>query len=624
MASSSSSNEPDSKNSQTSSQLDEMLRNGQITNAIEFYNYYKKLNASAAAAAANTTTSVVVNPSRSSPIPSSSSSSSLSSFSNLSTYSNRANVSKKQRNKVKQPNVGYCNPLDEYAAVMLNTRPDLYSAAAAASYSARNNKIKTSRNAKSFNSVPTNNLYSLGANMPAQQQNSEYSMYALDNAADLVDSVKSRKQQTVPVINRSSQLSINNSTRPINLPLQPPASSIFNQYLIDEVASDAEKTPVNSSFLMSQDVKVVSDLKQSSSSGVNKMSRPLATSNYPVMTSYYQKYQHRSQQQQQPSKKTSDNIGDDDSSLIDYEKRKEDAINRIIHNEKIKQIRQRINEQEMLKEYQSASLESFSHQSKQDEIDSSSSQLAKKLVLRKRASNNKPTTGLNSAYIKRGAYGAQSIPTNYDEYVLHHAESRIHQDTVSSLFDEIDTDLLDESDLVHFDLDKEESGIEDEGDEISWLDGHTRSSYGGGGYSSDSIPWSMLHEADLVSLGLNLTNPQSTFQLKVSIISAEVKNIVNVLKQVNIYTTTKKTYNNLSSRVAAILGRSPLLFQSLERTVQIKFSSSLKVILVYDACSAIIQHGCTLSLYICKIISFSRDIESFLFHKTLFFLLHNK
>ncbi|RNA11840.1 hypothetical protein BpHYR1_013215, partial [Brachionus plicatilis] len=92
----------------------------------------------------------------------------------------------------------------------------------------------------------------------------------------------------------------------------PRRSTIYDEYIMDQASSGPQfaSEPASSMFLKSA-------------------------------TSYYQKYK-----QQQSIKSTN---GYDDTEM---DKRKEEAVNRIIRNERIKEIRMKMYEYELLKEYQ--------------------------------------------------------------------------------------------------------------------------------------------------------------------------------------------------------------------------------------------------------------------------------
>jgi hypothetical protein len=376
------------------------------------------------------------------------------------------------------------------------------------------------------------------------------------------------------------------------------------------------------------------------------------------LTSYYQKYKQnqqqsrkiqQQQQQQQYQKRPS-------SSIINlyYDRKKEEAINRIIRNERIKQIRIKIYENELLKEYQSlnpvvaeqekcesseldrpSSLSSYEatsdeygyrpHASKlpynrnesEDVVQAQSNENQRTLSFPANWRRQKPRVSAFDEYIcneddeyERGGYADEEYENMESDYYNFNEA------------DDIDNDENDDGCYIDEDDEEEnvESGIEEEEEEEGVrvdisnkrllqqqqqqqqqkhepnseeetkrlahverkrkqrqqiINNMTRTfdlfeesdnEYASSNETATTAkraprsstttrktkPGYQLYQIgagcslDLGFLGLSQAQSQSTFHLKISIISAEVKNIVNVLKQVDICT-------NLSSLIYVML-----------------------------------------------------------------------
>ena len=530
-----------------------------------------------------------------SPVPSSSSSSSLSSFSaaaNVSSSSSRSgkksNNQHQQQSKKsnkqqqqQQQQQQHSNALDEYAT-LLNPNANKHQQQQQKVNISNNPRFKKSKsslpNCVSSISIPSN-LYLLNQQQHHKQQ-PEFSMYTLDNApADFFPqqkpvlqyshpsaySVSSKAATSKQPSSRLSAIQTNHKgsyhSNLASTSTSNSSSAIYNQYLMPNTQNLLVPNLVDSADneMLSSSTPGGASKSNASKNNNNILSAFLTS----TMPSYYQKYKQNqalnknnitnnsaklymieNSMQQQP---VNQHPVKDES--IDYERRKEDAINRIIHNERIKQIRQKINDYEMLKEYQATfSAPDTTNQPTAYNYLSNKKSARKQSAAISNNNNNNYSRNNNSkainSYFSR-AYGgsvnkSMAIPRNmqkFDEYKSKSLLGPIYQDEASLNGKEEKAEELGGGDEDEFDddyfyssafsdgysVDESESGIEDEDGpaHLRFYKFCNETAGGGGGESSS-----------LFGLGFNLTSPQSTFQLKISIISAEVKNIVNVLKQV--------------------------------------------------------------------------------------------
>jgi hypothetical protein len=703
----------------STSQLDLLLQSGQISNAIEFYNYFKNQKSNNYHKSNNNTNYNHNNNDNNkpfknqntitSPIPSSSSSSSLSSFSNVSSANNNTNQSRyvapSNGNQPKRPQTSYTkksrqqnqqqlqqqltspNPLNDYA-LMLTEKPHdtVNNSNVIKQHQQNQNQIQQQQSNKfkykktnnshlpssmSSVSIPSN-LYALTNNNQTiyQQPNPlvhQFSMYTLEGKAVTNRFYNPNKTTTTPTgkLMNSSSFALNKNAPPYQQNQQknihqgknmlsrknscylnlsspttsnaaPPIityqalnsemknrsnaksnSSIYNQYFIGQQAASSNN-PSNSVSAASTPYvteKSFGDSMNSNGANLNHTNRILASFLDSNTANFYKKYRqnhHESCPKQRKNDMGQKNNENHDDESIDYERRKEDAINRIIHNEKIKQIRQKINEYEMLKEYQTSSFSTSTHseQLTQSNFETTNPTGMNVMNNKKSTARKQQTVAANrnaktiNAYFNR-TYGANSsnrntsftssndknlsgsIPVSsqslsrmdgdvqkFDEYKnserlrLRSASGASESETTSDLLfdseifddefffsteafqfmsDEFDenelADLDDSCEAASEDCDNCESGIEDDDETANNNNNHKksenkRSKKNLGGFQffkiSDSSGGSEgFGGGNIFGVGFNLTSPQSTFQLKVSIISAEVKNIVNVLKQVN-------------------------------------------------------------------------------------------
>ena len=662
--------------------LDKLLLSGKITNAVEFYNYFKNKsnqtnNTNANNNNNNTNISPVPTPTPSqqnsstlnsygpfctSPIPTSSSSSSLSSYSTVSNQPTNSN----KRNKNNKTNT-----LNDYATLLQSSSPQPHPthkprnkkqpSSSSSNLVAYNNNNNRNVPHSSIQHLSTSNL-SIPTNLFLNQPK-QFLMYSLTNseirnpnkAHSNYQQLLNQKQSNIltiapttpsslqTILNSASSTPTNNqqfqiasiASTPTPNPRQQRinksasstlisdnSDSIFNQYLIDNTDS---KLNGNSSLLDNSNQEqqnVENSLKNSSSTNIDSSlnSQHVSISSIFLnssLTSYYQKYKleqkQRSKQYSAPNgpNRTAASYLSDNTNLVnpgDYEKRKEDAINRIIRNERIKQIRIKMHEYELLREYQTCTstantLEQGSvlgayqtndnnnnsedlfnttttsgdNNDDNDEFDFDSSNKTKAKTHSKLKPNkyfslnnygallNKPVSqDLNDDYelddneessLNDDDYSAlnksiplsengpnklsdYNLPSSSDDTLNKQYKSRLGYYNAAKAheasFDEYKNENYYEDNEESY-----ESGIEDDGfsmtapiyskkqNQQQRLLNNLNRSFGG---ASNIKPGYELYQ---IGGGLfNLSSSQSTFQLKVSIISAEVKNIVNVLKQV--------------------------------------------------------------------------------------------
>jgi hypothetical protein len=283
----------------------------------------------------------------------------------------------------------------------------------------------------------------------------------------------------------------------------------------------------------------------------------------------------------------------------DYEKRKEDAINRIIRNERIKQIRIKMHEYELLKEYQTCNNNQHeqesvlgayqTHDSNNEDLfnttttsgennddndefeldNSNTNNKARKIHSKSKSSkcfslnnygaflNNPVSQDLNDDYelddneesglnddnsyltlnkVIPENSNSNSIkrPNKLSDYSLPSDEYKAKlgfymPKTNEATFDEYKNENYFEDNEENY-----ESGIEDDDFSMSAPKySKQKQRHNMSRNFASSLNVKPGYELYQIGGGLfNLSSSQSTFQLKVSIISAEVKNIVNVLKQV--------------------------------------------------------------------------------------------
>lgn len=194
-----------------------------------------------------------------------------------------------------------------------------------------------------------------------------------------------------------------------DLTRSPSSSSIYNQYLIGESAGG---TVVSSSQLESGEK--VEENETSGQKDDTEPSRATLSAIFFNSNSYYHKYKLRQQQQLQQQQQKTATVKDDESAdELELERRREDAVNRIIRNERIKQIRMKIYECELLKEYQ----QNFT--TAEPIIDTGASAPLSSGLLTGRSRGGKTRPGKIHSYFSRtygpSEYGKQPA-TMFDEY----------------------------------------------------------------------------------------------------------------------------------------------------------------------------------------------------------------
>lgn len=637
-----------------SERIDQLLQSGQISNAIEFYNYFRNrsassLNSSSVVAGGGDGAQVAAVSSSSGPVnTASSSSSSISTVGSLTGHGPTTGVITcggtpppaltqpcpgGPQPPVKRNKKSKTNTLSDYANILQNNP--------AVQASQSTNRATTGLGCKSKKSHLHSSSSSLTIYNTSTSSNTTNNSAKMNNKPTSFATANMLPTISIPsnLFSISSASGHKGSTQNINsipgggggggggralrpysvysfmhLPSQIGSSrsptqsqtTIFNQYLIS--GGEGDQTKAKNSKQLAADVESPTNTDENGPTDTVPSSKSPTDSSLSAVflnsTSYYQKYKQnqqkkQQQQQSQPLANTTNlsQIGSSLNSIEDdweMEKRKEDAVNRIIRNEKIKQIRLKIYECELLKEYQNftpatnLSGGGFDSQSQQQETtqDTSSSRTRKKTA--------QSTSKINN-YFSR-TYGAQTQAATSASntgaldvvYNISNPKQRIFDEYKSGSGDETgavdpEPDLSSVDDEL-FQLNNEEnyeSGIEDDENSSTsssfyfttsvrkvpspkstkptsnktqqsrknnkssgatydlYRLGGGSGSGGGGDTSTECISASssgstIAGSSSNPNLFINLSSAaQSTFQLKISIISAEVKNIVNVLKQVH-------------------------------------------------------------------------------------------
>lgn len=628
---------PPTTEQSSSAKIDELLQSGQISNAIEFYNYFRNKSSVTYSASLTTQPHSTLNnildsspsnpqtqiiplqqpppPPKQRPLGSkkSNKTNTLSDYANI-LQSNNVNSNQIQPTQT---------PPANYRGTKSKKSPHMHSSSSSlALYNTPNcsiNPVMPSLSGVVHHVIPTisipTNLFALttGNNSTpprtsggSQKGSRPFSLYAFT-------------PQLIPTL--PPQLSRSPSQSFSNLNQTQPAKSIYNQYLIDG-SNPTQTQNENIPPVLSSNVSE-NNAPEGSAQTTASLSSMFLNS-----TSYYQKYK-----QQQLQKTTaaaaaslmqSGGVGCGGEDEWDLEKRREDAVNRIIRNEKIKQIRMKIYENELLKEYQqnfptnssaSTTTTSALESGAQDVVMKPSS----RANLRKTAQQNSNNSAAKiNTYFSR-TYGGENtiysnIPNNnrvlanttFDEYKSSPNNSGSGDESKLIVIDEMMMPSMESAestsiDFLDLDVDEQqhqedllneenyESGIEDDENSSTSSYFHYSSPKLGKQQtpkqqkcqksSNSTSSSSSCNKSTLKNPGANInvaydvyrlnvdnnttsssslatsssfiSNPvsanssnsnlfinlyssaaQSTFQLKISIISAEVKNIVNVLKQV--------------------------------------------------------------------------------------------
>jgi len=286
----------------------------------------------------------------------------------------------------------------------------------------------------------------------------------------------------------------------------------------------------------------------------------------------------------------------------EFERKKEDAINRIIRNERIKEIRIKMHEYELLKEYQSFNATSTTNSAQNtQQSDSSKTSLEEKGESNETPTNDATATNIIDDFTNSNSFPSyyrnvsntfsqqqqqQQHSNKYNNKTLRSIKHHQHEDEWSGSklsaynleatnaqvppppFDEYkhsqdesvdagnDDDESNDQDADESNEDSNESGIEDDVNFFTPKRSNQATSHhhhhhhhhqkttNRNANSEESLLSSIFSKNsslfvkpgfEMYQIGggiFNLNSSQSTFQLKCSIISAEVKNIVNILKQV--------------------------------------------------------------------------------------------
>jgi hypothetical protein len=232
------------------------------------------------------------------------------------------------------------------------------------------------------------------------------------------------------------------------------------------------------------------------------------------------------------------------------EKKKDDAINRIIRNERIKQIRNKINEYELLKEYQK-----FDDQSK-TKANGGDGGGGGDVV------DNLDTMSIESDY--------GFIDDFNDDQMKKMKRSISYCDNWFANYD------------AHFDEDQQQDDVLVDADNDSITTIHRLNECSidelialatfkatGRRPTINTVNTRMQKSVkpgyELYQIGNLSISSQSTFQLKVSIIGAELKNVVNVLKQVCVNVRVFESLDKKRPKLQIDNGPLPTLFNPLDR-----------------------------------------------------------
>jgi hypothetical protein len=524
--------------------LDELLKTGKIANAVDFYNYFKSKHTCSQPQALVTS------------ISSASSSSSISSYcqgqpsslnhiqsggkknkKNRSTLNDYASILQNQNSHnqtslyLNQPSLSVIKPikcrnnstssidLSEYSQSPVNSNNSTQAKATNQSQI----KISSSSNL----SIPSNSYNFTSQNEPSsinkQKQHHQFSVYNLVTDKN----------------NLNSHCSNNMSTSMKQIQSLPKAKSkdfIYNYYLIENKTinepsnnflktfngeSKEKKGLTNNVLAIRQENEKSTIISHNTTnSSLRNLSSVFLNSS---LNNYYKKY--NLQQAGTFTLKSTD---------LEFERQqKEDAINRIIRNEKIKQIRNKMIEYELLKDYQtlaspnSPRVETDSYNcsglfSDDLEINNINEKSDKKAI---KITNQNSVSSLSQS----SSQSSMDIP-----FYRKIPKAMFEEYTFDSSVEGFQNNQSEEADY--------ESGIEDDNivtNQQIYNNQHRIKSNMNRAYNQN------LGTAKNQNLGFvkpghehyqvgdfNLYSSQSKFNLKISIISAEVKNIVKVLKQV--------------------------------------------------------------------------------------------
>lgn len=579
-----------------SNEIDKLLNSGKITNAVDFLHYFKNKHFPTPSQASTTAPH------------------------------HQANVERPKRQKKSKSN------LNDYVNII---QPSQQSSSgqqmkhnASFNNGVPNNNGKGARHKKTFSS---NNISSLQAtstnNSIMKQTNSNMSLSSIsipDRQSPSPNSVQTTT--TKAQFNKQRKSGISNS---IPQAVTAPTQSIFNAYQINESSliesqpntnsgastsssssgrpsssnaleldslnmpelqqSFKEQSPGNSSTTNtsptpSSDPSGLVDFTPSPMSNSDVNNPQSISSQFLMNSAYYQKYRQQNQvhqHQQQPHQ-----ICHNNNNVQNYDqtdRKKEEAINRIIRNEKIKQIRTKMFEYELLKEYgalnplpasipsdlqlDKGTSDSNDQQTNYKPFIPSNSKAAKKLKKQQAKANNlfssynideniedsdSDDKSSMSSQTNRSSYNNQrslnnmaasrSSTTfeNYKDDVFN--MGRADEDDMSQrgdmFYEDHTTNEEEEDDFLFSDVsftnrddDNYESGIEEDSSFCKSMS--MNASHGSKTVKGKKVkPGYERYDIGSVNcFGLSAF-AQSTFHLKCSIINTEVKNIMNVLKQV--------------------------------------------------------------------------------------------
>ncbi len=561
-----SSNNSNESTAQTN-EIDMLLTSGKITNAVDFYNYFKNkqfLNQSSQA-------STSVPPASSTPP-----------FQQQ--QKQRPNNRKKSKSNLNDYVNISCGPPQQQNQMKHNN--------------SFNNGVPSHNKARHKKTFSSHNISNLASGNIINNMNTA-------NPSLSLSSLSIDRQSPSP---NSNQTKAHNKRTTLKSDRNIPQGSIFNAYQINELnmlestnPSSSTTTPAVSN-LGNPNQLIASDQQQhhiavadtnfiehlsshastTNTSPTPSSNDPINSTNYenkvqsisPLTTSYYQKYQQNQQQQPHQLKFNSSMFQQQQQHQqqpvynSSFDRKKEDAINRIIRNEKIKQIRTKMYEYELLKEYGAVNSSLITQP-----LMSAEANLTPNSFISKQINGKKSKKKLNN---KQGNSFISYQQIDNDDSLMNNIENDSDSDDKSSMssvqhtsrvtkisdfnkntsnFEQYTTNNVEEldnskeetdnacNDLSFDDEEDEEFLFSDSNYESGIEEDRGEETKKGSSVKSGSTQRRQLavkpgyERYDICSVNSFTISAfaQSTFQLKCSIISAEVKNIVNVLKQVIIY-----------------------------------------------------------------------------------------
>ena len=555
-----SSNEPN--------EIDKLLNSGKITNAVDFYNYFKNKQL------IDSNSTNTSQPHQQTPA---------------------STAGSKKRQKKSKTNLNdYVNiiqaPLQGQGLSQLKHNNSFNNGIPGNKI--RYKKTYSSHNISNMtnNNSPTNQNLSLSSiSIPDRQSPSPNSNQSTKNQFNKRTSLKQSNIPNTESIFNAYQITdsidpsddINDSSTNISNNLELPVEP--------NVEKLNEQSSVNTSPIPANDPNFATDYQHSNPQSLSSIFLKNSST-------YYQKYQ----QQQQPIVQNYSSTSPIQTVYTNhggggYDRKKEEAINRIIRNEKIKQIRIKMYEYELLKDYGALNPQplTISSDMQMDEVDSKNEfedfqtndkqsgvgsikpysfipKPLKKSKNNKNKNNNsfssyqqidgtdnsenlqnngedsdsddKSSMSSQTHRLNRSYGAATRSSTTFDEYkdgsyIKNYDDNREENDGYNEMYENTtneddDDDFLFSDEFSQKDDENYESGIEEDSCSKSEKSMKSNQTNKKGSTTKKVKPGFERYEFGSVNSFTLSAFAQSTFQLKCSIISAEVKNIVNVLKQV--------------------------------------------------------------------------------------------